>query len=223
MLNQSFLFSLYILILGFIFSGNASINTSNIVHELNNKRFDTVVRDIPLGKNGKPASYYRDKPIVENMMGLSSLESGFDSLQIRLWYSYGRSDSAQLIIFKSINGAWSGELYSLIYLTNENGSRHTSIPFTKRAVKPISGWKYFTNKLLRLHIYTLPDEGKILNYPDWTEPSAIIIEIATLKNYRIYMYNQPASAQKRIWQAKNIERILELVENEFRIKRLHKF
>lgn len=222
MANPSVQCSLNILILGFIFSGNQFTNYSNIVQTIPNRIMDTVIKDIPL-RDGKPEIYYRNKPIVENLLGLSSLETGFDSLQIRLWYSYGRNDSAQLIIIKNTNRKWYGELYSLVYRSTEDGSRLASIPNSRRSIEPISGWKYFIDKLLQLQIYSLPDEGKIKNYPDWTEPSTIIVEMATLKKYRIYMYNEPASAQKKIWQAKNMEMILELIDHEFSIKRVHKF
>lgn len=72
---------------------------------------DTLVKDIPLDKKGRPRSYYRNKGGVENKLGLQSLENGFDSLQIRIWYGYAFNDTSQLAIFKNSNGNWKGDFF----------------------------------------------------------------------------------------------------------------
>ena len=188
----------------------------------NRKLADTVVKDIPLNKKGRPSSYYQNKSNVENKLGLKSLENGFDSLQIRLWYGYAFKDSSQLVVLRNSNGKWTSELFTLVYHLNENGDALKSISKEIITRDPKSGWGNFIDKVLKLQITTLPDMNKIKDYPDFADGDDIIIEAAAKKYYRIYSYKEPNQVQFKIKEAKNIERILELIENEFDFKRLRK-
>src|SRR5215212_3032051 len=73
------------------------------LEQLNTKLIlDTVVKDIPLTYKGQLADYYYDKLKVEKKLQIdSSIHNGFDSLQIRLWYGYARTDSGQIVIIKN--------------------------------------------------------------------------------------------------------------------------
>lgn len=199
-------------------NGQTGINGFNE----NREPVDTVVKDIPLNKKGKPSSYYRNKNSVENKLGLKSLENGFDSLQIRLWYGYAFKDSSQLVVLKNTKGKWTSELFTLVYHLNENGDTLKSISKDMIIREPKSGWRNFIDKVLKLQVTTLPDKSKIKDYPDFVDGDDIIIEAATKKYYRIYSYKEPNHVQFKIKEAKNMEQILVLIESEFGFKRLRK-
>ncbi len=184
---------------------------------------DTIVKDLPLNKNGNPLSFYKNKEGIENKLGLKTLENGYDSLQMRLWYYYTVTDTSQLIIFKKTDDVWTGEI---IYFIENFYQKNDSANIKKNVienVKPKTGWNKFSKKLSTLQIYTLPDDTKIPNYPRISDGEGIIIEIGTTKKYRIYHYNVPRIAQDSIWQAKKIEKILELISYELNFKQLSSF
>lgn len=204
-------------------SCNDQKNTNPIVKS--NKITDTVIKDIPLGKNGKPYAYYRIKGNVEEKLGLTSLESGFDSLQIRLWYGYASNDSSQLVILKNNNHKWSAELFTLEYQFDSETDTIKSINKSSIIRDPTSGWANFSDRLFDLQIITLPDDEKITHYPDLMDGDGIIVELATRKFYRIYSYKEPNYVYNRekIKEAYSITLILDLIEEEFNFKRLRKF
>ncbi len=188
-----------------------------------NQTFDTVIKkDIPLDKKGSPRSYYRNKKAVEEKLGIATLENGFDSLQIRIWYGYAFNDSSQLIILKNVTGKWSGELFSLIYMMNQEGDSIESINKVIVNGEPKSGWKYLIEKIINLNILTLPDYHTLSDYNQTADGDAVIIEVSTKNVYRIYSYQEPHMFQDKHWQAKNMEQILGLIEEEFNFKRLRK-
>lgn len=183
---------------------------------------DTVVKDIPTDGKGKPRSFYRNKEIVEKKVGLRTLENGYDSIQIRIWYGYAFNDTSQLIQFKKTQGAWFGDFFTLKYNFNVKGDSVMSIDKSIISREPKSGWEIFVKQMLDLEILTLPDYKDIPNYLQTADGDAVIIEVATQKLYRIYSYQAPNMNKLDHWQAKNIEDILELIEDEFNFPRLRK-
>lgn len=208
--------------LGILFSCSAQTNNSNKVTTISNQTSDTVIKDIPLDKAGRPRSYYRNKEGVEEKLGLTTLERGFDSLQIRLWYGYAFNDSSQLVVLKNINGNWNGELYTLVYHFNEKGDSIKAISKEVVNRKPKSGWETLTKKLFDFNILTLPDYHTIPEYDQVADGDAVIVEVSSKKRYKIYSYQEPHMFQDKHWQARNMEQILELIEDEFSFKRLRK-
>lgn len=215
-----FLFTMYLV--NMASSCHPQIKDKNIVKE-KNRLSDSIKKDIPIDKDGRPMSYYRNKSDIEKKVGLLNLENGFDSLQIRLWYGYAFKDSSQLIIFRKNKDQWSGEFYNLLYKMTERGDSIKSIEKTVSKHDPKSGWNYLVSRLLALKIDSLPDKSRISDYPSITDGDGVVVEIATVDQYRIYFYNTPSLAQTTIWQARNMEQILELIENQFAFKRLRKF
>ena len=181
---------------------------------------DTVTKEIPLDRSGKPRSYYRNKPILEQYLGLSSLESGFDSLQIRIWLGYAFKDSSQLIVLSNSKGKWIGQVYSLVYEMNSKGDSITNIMKEVKLAEPKSGWKYLIEKLFILNILTLPDYHSIHGYYQGADGDAVVIEVSTKNRYRIYAYHEPNTVRTKFSQAENVEKILELLEREFQFRRI---
>ncbi|HLK28670.1 MAG TPA: hypothetical protein VKT28_08815 [Puia sp.] len=181
---------------------------------------DSVNKEVPVSKSGKPYSYYQNKSKVESALGLKTLENGFDSLQIRIWYSYAFSDSFQLVIIKRTENEWMCNLLSGKYNFETESNQIKSIEKTIHSKTPISGWNNFVVKLIKLNITTLPDENRISNYPEFADGDNIVVEISTKNNYRIYSYTEPEKTQNEIQEAKNLEAILFLIEREFDFKPL---
>lgn len=197
---------------------------SNITRQNIDKKTmeDTLVKDIPLDKKGIPRAYYRNKPTVESLLGLNSLENGFDSLQIRIWYGYGTNDTAQLVVFKKINTIWSGDFYTFIYILNEKGDSILSIDKKIQHKIPQTGWDSFIRKIIVLNILTLPDFHSIPGYMESTDGGTIIVEVGSQKKYRIYSYQLPSIHQNEFKEARDIVQILDLIDSEFQFKRLGK-
>lgn len=187
----------------------------------NGKSSHAFAKEIPVTKDGKFPSYYLHKDGVEKRMNLVSLEKGYDSIQIRIWYGYARTDSSQLIILKKDNQGWSSLIYNFIYYYNYTSKRIDSIATQRISKTPLSGWSSFSRSLFRLSIATLPDISNIPNYPDYADGSGVIVEIATQKYYRIYNYEEPHLLVNSFPQASQIEKILKLIQREFDFKQLH--
>lgn len=184
------------------------------------KTIDTVKQEIPVDRNGKPVSYYLARAEIEKRVGISTLKTGYNDLQIRLWYGYPFNDTAQLIVLKETDQKWSAELYTLKSNYNVSFDSILSIDKTVTYGTPSSGWPKFINSMKKLGIDTLPDYHSIPGYFLGTDEGAVTVEVATAKGYRIYSYPTPIFRQDEIWQARNMEQILVLIENEFGFKRL---
>lgn len=186
------------------------------------KEIDTVIKDIPKDKKGRPRSYYKNKMFVENKIGLETLENGFDSIQIRIWYGYAFKDSSQLIIIKKTQGKWFGIFYTLKYNYNEKRDSIIGIENSLISKKPKSSWEIFINNFLAIGILDLPDYKEIPNYYQGADGDAIIVEIGTQNKYRIFSYQEPNLKKAQFLQAMKMEEALELIENEFNFFRLRK-
>lgn len=181
---------------------------------------DTIIKDIPRSRKGMEPAYYKNKPQIERAMGLNSIENGFDSIELRLWYGYSIDDSSQLVVLKKgKNQKWISELCNFKYKYDERNNILTSIGKVCFDRTPKSGWDHFTRKLFDLEITDLPDAGKLPGYIDATDGGSIIIEVATSKLYRIYAYQLPSVNQEKFIQAKKMVDILRLIEEEFDFRR----
>jgi hypothetical protein len=215
---------LSVILIGFaiITKSHASCDSHRVtnVSDVKEKSADTVIKEIPKDRNGNPRSYYRNKPQVEKLLGLSSIENGFDSLQIRLWYGYAFNDSSQLAVLTNSKGKWSGQFFTLVYHLSELGDSIKSITQKAEFREPKSGWTELKQKLLQLKVLSLPDYHTIPEYDQVADGDAVIVEVSSKKVYRIYSYQEPRMFQNKFWQAANMERILELIEKEFGFKPL---
>jgi hypothetical protein len=202
-----------------------SCNAQNKLPEKNkdDKVTDTIIKDIPLNKRGRPDPYYFRKPNIEKKMGLTTLENGFDSLQIRFWFSYGFLDTSQLVVLKNENSKWSAEFSSFVYNLSPNKDSVVSISKSTEYKEPISGWNSFIKKIISLDILTLPDYKAIPGYYQTTDGNSVIVEIATTKIYRIYLYHNTGMFAKEFRQVKKMEKISQLIEQEFGFRRLVRY
>jgi hypothetical protein len=173
--------------------------------------------EIPTYKDGGVDLFYKVKKQKEQQLKLDSLESGFDSLQIRIWYDYALLINRDLIVIKRTNGKWSADHYEMVVEWDDLKNIETIKTNKIKSVTPKSGWDKFINELLSLNIMTLPNMDDIPGLQDnWADGVTYNIEIATKKQYRFYGYHLPDKFEDKFWQAKNMTEILSLISTELR-------
>jgi hypothetical protein len=183
-------------------------------------KIDTAVsfqKEIPTYEDGGVSIFYELKKQKEKQLKLDSLELGFDSLQIRIWYDYALLTNRELIVIKRTNGKWAADHYNLEVgwdaFKNTEKIKATEV----KAVTPKSGWNNFINELLSLKIMTLPNMDDIPGLVDgWTDGVTYNVEIATNRQYRFYGYHLPDKFEDEFWQARNMTLILSLISTELR-------
>lgn len=175
-------------------------------------------KEIPTWKNGEPDLFYNLTQQKVKQLKIDTLQSGYDSLQIRIWYDYSLMTLRKLLIIKRTNSAWTATAYTMT--VDWDASNLTEKVKTKNVetLNPKNGWNSFLNKLFALQITTLPNMDNIPGLEDgWTDGISYNIEVATKKQYRFYGYHLPDKFQDKYWQAKNMVDILKLVETQFGI------
>lgn len=213
----------YITLLFVLYSCKDQVKNCSIMDSKNRILSDSIIKDIPLNTKGNPVLSYLHKEYIANKLSLEKLENGFDSMQIRIWYGYAFKDTGQLVLFKNENNKWTSELLTLSFKVNENKDSVWSIGKTLSRRNPKSGWDNFIKKLLDYQILSLPDMSMIDENITIADGDAFTVEIATKKNYRFYQYQEPEMVEDRLWQAKNMNYILKLIEKEFEFKRLSNY
>jgi hypothetical protein len=175
-------------------------------------------KEIPTWENGEPDLFYKLTQQKVKQLKIDTLQSGYDSLQIRIWYDYSLMSLRKLLIIKRTNATWTATAYTLT--VDWDASNLTEKVKTQKAetLNPKNGWDSFLNKLFALQIMTLPNMDNISGLEDgWTDGISYNVEVATKKQYRFYGYHLPDKFQDKYWQAKNMVDILKLVETEFGI------
>jgi len=202
------LFILNSVIYGSFAAQKIDCTSANIISE------DSIIKDIPVTKNGSLPSYYKFVKKNEGKLNLSNLENGVDSIEIRIWFGYSANDTAQAIIIKNIRGNWESKILTLEDKRLGIGDANPVRIINSKKITPKNGWNNFIESLFKLKINTLPDKRYISNYPDIIDGSGVIFEIASPKSYRIYNYVEPGMYQNMIPQAKLVSKIILALETE---------
>ncbi|MES2387718.1 MAG: hypothetical protein V4543_06930 [Bacteroidota bacterium] len=177
-----------------------------------------IKKEIPLYTDGVPDNFYRITHNQARQMKLDSLENGFDSVQIRVWYEDPLSISRQLLVMQRSAGEWSAKSYKMTVLTQDSVEMLTD--FVKKDISPLSGWAAMAKNLNKYVMTSLPNMDDIPGlFDSWKDGETYCIEVATTKQYRFYCYHVPEHFQKRWWQAQNMVGLLNIFEKEFRMKR----
>lgn len=180
-----------------------------LVRQLNMS--DTFVRETNSDEDVK--AWMRDE---EKGYGLDSLNNGFDSIQIKIWYGCVLYHE-RLIVLSLVSNKWRAELCQ-----RQFSGKYPDFSMSRKVnnVKPKSGWDSVITGLFNLKILTLPDLDKIDGFVEEsvTDGCYVSIEIATKKIYREYGYSNPDLYVRQHWQAKNIVDIARFLNTEFRIK-----
>lgn len=177
---------------------------------------DSFKKEIPVF-DGIPDLFYALKKQKEKQLNLDSLESGYDSLQIRIWYDYALIKDQELIVIRRTNGQWSAAHYEMIVDWDYSNDKDSIETFKVTAVTPKSGWNKFMRELEEYYITTLPDMNNIPGLIDsWTDGVGYNVEIATKKQYRFYNFHMPEEFSDKFWEAKKMTQIIKLIATELK-------
>jgi hypothetical protein len=175
--------------------------------------------EIPTWRDGRPDLFFSLAQQKGKQLSLQSLESGFDSLQIRIWYDYSLFTQRDLLIISRTNSSWTAFIYNLTVAWDSFTDTEKIKTKKYKGVIPKNGWDNLINKLIQLKITTLPNMDDIPGLMDgWTDEISYNVEVSTTKMYRFYGYHLPDKFQDKYWQAKNMVDILRLIEKEFGLK-----
>jgi hypothetical protein len=181
------------------------------------------ITDIPDIKNGKSAMLTGLKASRDSLK-LDTLENGFDSLQIRIWLTYKRKDTFQVISLKHCNNSWYGNYCLAAFFPNEHRDSVLYYSKIKRSLQPKIRWQALIDSLVGFNILTLPDCTKLKDYPfPFEGGNSLTFEISTESQYRLYMYQLPSTFKDTFKEAANVDDILKLLSYEFDIKYLGRF
>jgi hypothetical protein len=176
---------------------------------------DTVKKEIPLDRKGRPTFYYEWDKQKAAQLGLEPIELGFDSLEIRIWLDYSMAWNRQLIILTRRNGEWSSRFITMRVEWSAHQDSELVVHPDSKAVIPKMGWNKFIGDLFKLGITALP------NGPDGGEDGVEYnIEVATMDHYRYYGYWSPETTEAKDRGSKKMVQILRLLERAFGFKRM---
>jgi hypothetical protein len=184
-------------------------NSQDSLYQFKHPTDTTFKKEIPTTGYSYKSDKYKEK-----QLGLENLESGFETLQIRLWVDYALYKGKELYIIKNRNGKWTAEVYKMMTGRSVEGE-DSIISKEIKNVTPKSGWDSLLTNLLNLKIATLPNMNNILGLVDMIDDGVDFnIEIASKYQYRFYGYHSPEYFQDKFWQAKNMTQIVKLIREE---------
>jgi hypothetical protein len=207
----AFITSIYFSILFFVCNGQSDSDKISANHKSN----DTVTKEIPLDRKGNPDLFYLLAKQKARQLELDSLELGYDSLQLRIWFDYSLSKRKHLVVIKRVKDKWLCQLYIMETHYDASKDRETILTKNIKVVQPKSGWIIFTRTLFALKITTLtsgPEGGM--------DGVGYNVEVATKHQYRFYEYWSPETTQDKSWGSKNMVEIIKFLERECDFKRL---
>jgi hypothetical protein len=165
-------------------------------------------KEIPVYPNGKKSIFYEHAKDYGTQLNLENIDSGFNGLQIRVWYSFYGGE--KLLVITNRETFWS----AVVYILKESLVKGKDVvsPSEMKQLVPKSGWTYFAKRLEDLQIITLPHMSYGGTLPN--DPDCYFIEVATKNLFRIYGYCDPDSCQDQFAGAKKMVKILKLFKDE---------
>jgi len=163
---------------------------------------DTIQIDIPTYNNGLKGYFYNSIRESSEALGLSDLQKGVDSIEIRIWFFYAKRDRSF------------GKLH--IYKFEENWNGKASYGSSNLVeILPKSGWEKFTSKLFKEDILNLQNHYSIKGLKTMIKDGdTYCVEIGDRSSYRFYSYHSP-ELFKKYKDARHMSKILKLIRREF--------
>ena len=186
------------------------------------KWLDIPKYDVKHEFSGYPFVYWHFSKQKEKQLSLESAELSSDSLIFRIWITNPVGKRGQphgLIEIKNDSSKWTANLYAMYVDFNENSLSETIIKSKKTEITTKNDWNFIVDSLYRLKFDILPTDESIPNYYKDNSGysnnlTTYSFEYATNRQYRFYQYNYPARKSNEFWQAKNVLKILKLLDDE---------
>lgn len=186
---------------------------------------DTFRLEIPPFQKPLDFVYYLEFKKEESQLNLRSLEKGFDSLEMRIWYGWPLCGERLIRVLLN-KGRWSAKVYSISAHINAKNEGLTVFDFLQRQYyryevenkKPRSGFHSFIRNLFESGILTLPDIRNIKGFRETfsgSDGGGVQIEIASRNVYRTYVYFSPEYYATKYPEADSVMNVLTLLEREF--------
>ena len=170
--------------------------------------------EIPVDDKGNAVFLYKVARSYAKLLNLPSLETGYDSLQVRIWFNYGNLKKTHLIIISNKEKRWAGTLYRLL-VDKKNDTSYFLEKEKKQKVIPKSGWEKMIRAMNKLKIPALISCEYLSEYGAGVDTEYYMIEVATKNNYRFYDYFDPKEGAKEYKEAAALENFLKKLEKEF--------
>lgn len=174
-----------------------------------------VILEIPKDKKGGFVPAYSEVRSFTKLLNLFSLESGYDSLQLRIWCNYGYLKKRHMIVISNQNGKWNGKLFTLIMNKRSDTLYYLEHKEEKNIGIKDSQWTELIKKMNILKIPSLKSYEYLPKYGSGVDTDYYMIEVATKKKYRFYDYYDPKSEAKNFKEAENLDKFLTILEKEF--------
>lgn len=190
-----------------------SCNGQNRNAEIDLNMGESVEKDVPPNKLGRDFTSIKRK--TDSLLGLESLENGYDGTQIRVWLTTDTMYEERLFILTHNKSTWSASEYKISVQFDPN---YDSIIGMKNIVfnkTPKSGWKTFEDSLLNTELLTLPDYSIIPGYSLPSDAGGVTIEIGQFRKYRIYSYPHFQYYSNKFPEARKIREIVSYLLKEF--------
>ena len=162
---------------------------------------NNIVKDIPRYPNGKLYTFYILTKQKEKQLGLSVPENGYDSLLLRMWFTYpkGIYQFAELVELRVDSTKTITSKYTKMKIFFNPSRRYEVINRYKDTfITPTCGWKAFMDTFNKFQITKLPTIEVIPKYternpkddPDYGNTLLTVsVEVATKSEYRFFQYN----------------------------------
>lgn len=185
--------------------------------------------DVPKYDNGKPFVYWYFDKQKESQLKLTQPETSPDSLLIRIWVAAPttkKNQRHQLVEIRRANNNWTGQVINMSVDFKMNKLEETITNYSATQVKPITSWKTVIDSLFYFKIDSLPTDENLPNYISQStnysnRAPTFSFEFSTPNIYRFYQYNNVWYIMDKYWQAKNVVKITNLLDREFRVDSLY--
>ena len=223
MKNKYFLLMALLASLSFLsFTNSTKINEAKNPKSHSSSFGDTVIIEIPrTEKTKRPSGSYRLIKQKCSQLNLDSLELGYDSIQIRIWFANSTSediDDEKLLILKKRKSQWSACFYKLrVEWDTNNGLINTVMSSQEKIVTPKSSWDILENKIFKLGLNKMPNMGDFVRHNRFEDVGEKVyyIEVATQKKYKCFSYWMIDEYASKFQQVNNMKKILALLKIEF--------
>jgi hypothetical protein len=153
----------------------------------------------------------------DKRLNLDAIRTGFDSLQIRIWFFYAAKDpiedTGKVLIIKKTKSIWSGEIFKLRYFQS-NDSLFQIATVINKNVYPQFGWNRLIDKIFKLQLFNQSSskiaEESVYDHP----PTTISVQVATAGNYYQFEHFIPSAYKKIYWQIEDLKKLLQLLDLE---------